>query len=255
MLHSLSPALATIFSLHQGNPFAGILFTIHIEPFLVRLEALLRGLFVGAVREASLGYMDDIAAMGDTDADLITTDEVCRDFEAVSGAILNRNRKSVILGLGSWAGRQDWPLPWLLAVPQAKVYGVTFAATYRDTVAASWDRVIGGVERTLALWMARRLPTLCQRAQALEVYALSRAWYLAQILPLPAAQAGRLRRAAGDFLWRGRLERLAYDELHRPLREGGLGLSCIASRADALLVKQAAHQIAAGGRPARHFAY
>ncbi len=25
----------------------------------------------------------------------------------------NRNRKNLILGLGSWAGRLDWPLPWL----------------------------------------------------------------------------------------------------------------------------------------------
>ena len=86
MLHSLSPDLATIFSLRQGDPFAGILFTIHMEPFLVKLEELLRGLFVAHFREASLGYMEDVAGLGDTEAVPVVADNVRRDIEAVSGA-------------------------------------------------------------------------------------------------------------------------------------------------------------------------
>jgi hypothetical protein len=65
----------------------------------------------------------------------------------------------------------------------------------------------------------------------------------------------RLQKAAGDFLWRGRLERLAYDELHTPLAEGGLRLSAIPERAQSLLAKQACHRLAAGGRPTQHLAY
>jgi hypothetical protein len=90
--------------------------------------------------------------------------------------------KSVILGLGSWAGRRDWSLPWLQAVDQAKVFGVTYAPVFASTVSASWDRVAAGVERALQMWSARRLPTLRQRSLAVETFALSKAWYLAQIL-------------------------------------------------------------------------
>jgi hypothetical protein len=45
--------------------------------------------------------------------DLPKMDTAVAHFEAVSGAILNLNRKSVIVGLGFWEGKGDWPLPWL----------------------------------------------------------------------------------------------------------------------------------------------
>ncbi len=255
LLHSISPALALLFSIRQGDPLASLLFVISIEPFLVKLEASLHGLHVGGVREASLGYMDDVAVLGSSLEDICRTDEICRNFEAASGAILNRNRKTVVLGLGSWKEKEDWPLPWIQVVKTAKVYGVSFTARYGETVQASWNRTVLGIERTLGLWAARDLPTLLQRSQVIETFLLSKAWYLAQILPLPSSFVGRLKRAVGAFLWRGHFERLAYDELHRPLSQGGLRLSCVASRAEALLAKQTCHLIAQGGRAAGHLAY
>jgi hypothetical protein len=249
MLHTLSPDMAVEFSIRQGDPAASVFFVIYIEPFLVRLEQLLRGLFMAGLREASFDYMDDVNMLGEDEEDIVIADAVCRAFEEASGAILNRNRKTVILGLGSWEGRQEWPLPWLQAVQHAKVYGVLVGPQFSVTIAASWDFVIGGIEKVLRELTARRLPTLRQRAAALEAFAVSKAWYLAQILPLPAAAATRLRRAVGDFLWRGRLERLALEELHIPFSEGGLRLSSIATRAQALLAKQACHRLAGGGAP------
>jgi hypothetical protein len=97
--------------------------------------------------------------------------------------------------------------------------------------------VIGGIKKVLNVWQASGLPTLCQKAQALEVYALSKAWFLAQILPLPRPMVTRLQKDEGDFLWRDWLERLAYNELHTPLAEGGLRLSAIPERAQSLLAK------------------
>jgi hypothetical protein len=255
LLHEVSPALEIAFSIRQGDPASSILFTIHIEPFLAALESALKGLSMAGLQEIEYGYMDDVNELGEDDEDITLTDEICRAFEAASGAILNRNCKTSILGLGSWAGRQDWPLPWLRAAPSVKAFGVVFTPTHQETVVASWERVIAGIEKVLNMWQARRLPTLRQKAQALEVYGLSKAWYLAQILPLPKRLASRLQKAAGDFLWRGRLERLAYDELHVPLSEGGLKLSAIAERAQSLLAKQACHRLAAGGKQSQHIAY
>jgi hypothetical protein len=125
MLHSLLPNQEVEFSTRQGDPAASVFFTIYIESFLACLERLLCGLFMGGLREATLSYMDDVNELGEDEQDILVTDELCRAFEAASGAILNRNRKTVILGLGAWAGRRDWPLPWLQAVDQAKVFWVT----------------------------------------------------------------------------------------------------------------------------------
>ncbi len=131
MLHILSPDMAVEFSIRQGDPAASVFFVIYIESFLVRLEDLIRGLFMGGIREASFGYMDDVNVLSEDEEDIVIADSVCRAFEEASGAILNRNRKTVVLGLGSWEGRQDWPLPWLQAVQQAKVYGVVIAPPVR----------------------------------------------------------------------------------------------------------------------------
>jgi hypothetical protein len=61
------------------------------------------------IREAAFGYMDDVEILGDKLSVTFCWSAPCRDFEAASKAILNRNQKNVIIGLG-W---QQWPLDWL----------------------------------------------------------------------------------------------------------------------------------------------
>ena len=137
LLQTLSREIPVEFSVRQGDPLAALLFNIQMEPFLSVLHRLLPGLPVGDILELVEAYMDDVDAMGERLEDIIAIDGVTRRFEALSGQILNRNRKSAILGLGAWAGRQDWPLPWLHAPPTLKVFGVTLAPTLEATMAAS----------------------------------------------------------------------------------------------------------------------
>ena len=255
MLHSLSPEVAATFSLRQGDPFALILFIIQQEPFLHRLQLQLHGLRFAGLREASLGYVDDVAALSSKLSDLLILDKIVSDYEAASGAILNRNRKSVILGLGSWADRQDWPLKWIHTASSAKLYGVHFTPVFNNTLQLSWDYTVRGLEATLRMWSSRSLPFLSQRRQILHTYALSKLWYMAQILPLPKTFLTRILRAASGFLWQGRLERLAWNEAAAPPHKGGLGLARIEVRAQALLTKQACHRLASGGRPRAHLSY
>jgi hypothetical protein len=90
---------------------------------------------------------------------------------------------------------------------------------------------------------------------SIHQFAVYKACYLGQILPLPNSAAAHLLSAIDDFLWKGRLEQLAHEELHIPFSEGGLCLSSMASRAQVLLAKQACRRLARGGRPARHLTY
>ena len=70
MLHSLSPEVATTFSLRQGDPFALLLFIIQEEQFLCRLQSLLHGLHFAGLREASRAYMDDVSSLSSKLSDL-----------------------------------------------------------------------------------------------------------------------------------------------------------------------------------------
>ena len=120
------------------------------------------------------------------------------------------------------------------------------------------------MEHTLRMWGNRRLETLAQRVQVLESFILSKAWYLAHLIPLAVEAAGppplvalatRFRQLVADFLWRGRLRRLAFDELHDKRDKGGLGLSCPQTRAQSMLAKQACRHLASRGHPALHLGY
>ena len=255
LLSQLSRSVPITFSVRQGDPLAMLLYIIQLEPFLWTLHRALPGLDVAGIVELAFAYVDDVDILGDDDEDIVMADGICRLFEQMSGAILNRNRKSAILGFGTWAGRQIWPLSWLHAPPALKVFGVTFASSYRETVALSWAAVTAAVHQTLAFWSSRRLHTLRLRRDALEVFVFSKLWYLAQALPMPAQAAQRLTSAAGTFLWRGHLERLAWQELHRPLQEGGLAITCVQSRAQALWAKQACWTLGGEGQAAQHLAY
>jgi hypothetical protein len=97
--------------------------------------------------------MDDINNLGQDNNNTLIADKICQAFELVSGYILIHNRKTMLLGLGSWVGHHGWLPPWLQEVDQANVYGVLvtpiFVATIAATVAAYWDLVAAGVERVL----------------------------------------------------------------------------------------------------------
>ena len=111
LLQRPSREVPVTFSIRQGDPLALLLYIVQLEPFLWLLGCFLPGLSIGDIIEKILGYVDDVNALGDDMRDLLVIDDLCRRFEGMSGAILNRYRKSAVLGLGSWAGRQDWPLP------------------------------------------------------------------------------------------------------------------------------------------------
>ncbi|MBM3938954.1 MAG: reverse transcriptase family protein, partial [Sphingomonadales bacterium] len=255
MLNGLSREIEVLFSLRQGDPLAQILYVIQEEPFLIMLEAKLHGLRFAGLREASLAYVDDVSALSSKIEDLLILDEIVSDYEAASGAILNRNTKTVIMGLGSWEDRRDWPLQWIQSASKVKLFGVHVTASFHSTQQLSWEHTVGGLEAALRMWASRLLPYLTQRIQILHTYAMSKLWYMAQILPLPKVFCTRIRRAASDFLWRGRLERLAWPELAAPKQGGGLAVACVETRARSLFAKQAFHRLASGGRPARHLSY
>jgi len=111
--------------------------------------------------------MYDIQVLGDDLQNIFRADLACRDFEATSGALLNRNSKMTIVTLGSLVVHQDWPLQWILSSFSVKVLGFTISPIFHLTVQLSWDHILYWMERMLQSWRTRRLETLQQRVQVL----------------------------------------------------------------------------------------
>jgi hypothetical protein len=84
----------------------------------------------------------------------------------------------------------------------------------------------------------RALDTIFQRVEVLKTFALPKLWYKAQLLPLPGMVASKLEEKIRTFVWQGKLEKPAYVEMCNTVEDGGLGLPCVRSKADSLLLKQ-----------------
>ena len=109
---------------------------------------------------------------------------------------------------------------------------------YQQTVKKTWDRVVGGFEKVLFSWQSRQLETLAQRVEVAKIFALSKLYYVAQVLPISAKFGKQVETSLSRFIFRGRHDRLKLDELENSCEQGGLGLPNIAVKADSLLLNR-----------------
>ena len=202
------------------------------------IKRLTKGLNVSLVQQQDEDYCDDVNFFGERLSDLVLIDNIFTKFENISGAILSRSKKSKVMGLGAWRGRQVWPLQWLKVVDEAKIFGFVVFPTYKLTLQHSWEACLIGFRKTIMSWKARQLNNLSQKIQVLKIFVTSKLWYMASALPLPEKFAKKFETMMGSFLWVGRLERLQIDEVKNSLSDGGLGLPCVSSKACSLFLKQ-----------------
>ena len=116
-----------------------ILYIIYVEPLLHALEKRLRGLRIPAflhsqseIREVLEAYCDDINVLTDDLDDFGRLADIISTFEKFSGALLSRNQKCKIVGLGNWASKSDWPISWLQSVETVKVFGIFLSNSYSE---------------------------------------------------------------------------------------------------------------------------
>ena len=111
----LSRVIPVTFSFRQGDPVALDLYALQQEPLLRLLRRILQGILITNFTQKDIDYCDNIEHIFSDVWDLVRFDKVMTKFEATSGAILSRNEKSKVLGIGKWKDKEDWPkeVKWL----------------------------------------------------------------------------------------------------------------------------------------------
>ena len=109
-----------------------------------------------------------------------------------------------------------------------------------------------GFQRVLFSWQSKQLETLAQRVEVARIFALSKLYYIAQVLPLSVKYRKQIDSSLSKFIFRGRHERLRLDELENSYENGGLGLPNIAVKADSLLLKQMCRMLTLAGEGSFH---
>ena len=240
ILQFLTEAIDVSFSIRQGDPLAMILYIINIEPLLLYLERRTVGLSICGISQCLEAYCDDLNILTNQDSDFLEVDSAIRKFEAVSGAILSRDKKCKVMGFGSWKDRVNWPLAYLKSVKELKVFWIFFCDSYRSLIKRNWDYRYEKFLDVVKSWSPRVLETLSQRVEVLKVFALSRVYYVASILPINITMIRKFEKEMGKFLWNasGKILRVSMDELKNCQEKGGLGLPCLLSRSKSLMLSQ-----------------
>ena len=235
----LSEAISLSFSIRQGDPLAMLLFIIYLEPLLIYLEKRITGCILPSLKTTD-AFCDDLNVMTSKEEDLYVIDAAVKKFESFSGAILSRNRKCEILGLGQWKGKTRWPLHYLRPVEETKVFGIFISNSYRQMLKRNWEERVKKFENVLLSWNGRHFESIYQRVEIVKTFALSRLYYLASILPLPQTTATRIEKGIGKFIWSasGKILRVKMEEMKLPVDKGGCGLNCITRMSKSLFLMQ-----------------
>ena len=209
-------------SLRQGCPMSMLLSVIYIEPLLRLISSRVVDIHIpgGVVKVRAL--VDDLAVFISSDSDLSSSCETLDEYCEWSGAKVQR-KNTKALGLGSWKDRPSWPVPWLESTKEEKMLGISFSASIEETTKRTWGKILSHLLGLLRCNISRRL-TLHQRATFVKERALSRAMYVARVLPFSDAMAKEIESAAGIFIWDGKMERPQPGTLLRRVADGGLGL-------------------------------
>ena len=243
----ITRAINVTFSFRQGDPAASPLYAIQQEPFLLRVKALCSGIRIGpsinSHRQVDEAFCDDETIIGTDLTDVIKFNDTMKKFESQSSAMLSRSKKSKIMYLGSWKGREDSPFAWLKVVEEVKVFGLVLTPKYSSTLRRTWEEVLNGFRKTVYSWSDRGLDSMFKKAEVFLTFAHSKLWYICQVLPLPNTIANKVESMKSSFLFRGKPERLRIEELYNPASKGGLGLTDIRTKGDALFLKQLARML------------
>ena len=250
ILQFLSKAIEVNFSIRQGDPLAMLLYIIYIEPLLLYLERVLVGIRVARIPQCIEAYCDDVNILTNRMSDFLVLDEAVRKFEAVSGAILSREKKCKVLGFGTWKNEERWPLDYIKSVKEIKIFGIFVMDSYRGMIKKNWEFRFEKFQNIVKSWSPRILDTLNQRVEVLKMFALSRVYYVASILPIRKTMIKKFEKEMGNFVWRasGRVLRVPIGELVNAPEAGGLGLPCLQSMCSSLLLSQLLRMLDSGDR-------
>ena len=151
LLSFTTSPISITFSVRQGDAISMVLYILYLEPFLIKMHEVCSGIVLKSRLHKSLNaplvdgvdddlesFVDDVEGLCSSDQDFINIDKLVSRFEQVSGAILSRTQKSVVLGLGGWQDRTQWPLDWLKTVTSTTIFGFILSNKYSIIIEENW---------------------------------------------------------------------------------------------------------------------
>jgi len=188
-------------AVRQGCPLSMVLYALCLQPLLQTLEDRIPGIYFSGTARSSpvLAYADDITVLVTRPEDFDTIRQAVHTYEKATGAQLN-TRKSKALSIANWATPAT-----ALGIDfqdQIMILGVKFACTLGSSMKANWDSVDRAIRAQARVTYARQL-SLAKRPQNVQLYLLSKIWYITQTLPSLTIHIQQLTSVCSWYIWQG----------------------------------------------------
>ena len=231
----LSPFISLSRGVRQGCPLSPLLYVLVSEVLAanIRSNPRIPGLCLpnSTVVSPISQYADDTSLICTSDGAIKAVFETYASFEEASGAKLNQS-KSKGLWLGSWSGRTDPPVALDWTSVKIKVLGVFIGPG--DLEEDNWRPRIDAVDRVLKSWRSRIL-SFRGKALVINALALSRVWYVASLIHMPAWVLKELSFLAFSFFWSGKRELVSRSSVSLSPLFGGFSVVNIKYKVSSLL--------------------
>ena len=132
------------------------------------------------------------------------------------------------------------PITWLKSVDSEKIFGIFLTNSYSEILNVNWNFRLEKFRKAIILsgssiWFI----SLKQRVEVVKMFALSRIYYVASILPIRKGVMKKMESLIGNFIWAGHgVISITVTDLKNSQSCGGLGLPCIDMMNKALMTSQ-----------------
>jgi hypothetical protein len=208
-------------TLRQGDVPSKELFSFGIDPLLVLLERVLKGILI-----CSTPVLGPKQQHGPPDKCLAL-------FQNASGCKLDHdpmNMKCKFLPLGRWHSslkQADNPCNYMTLSDHLNMVGVTLMATWQQTKKANGDALQQRVENIIRPWKAGKFMPITQRGWSLNSYVLSKVCFCTRCLDLRVCDIKRITSTCKSWLYQDMFAKPEEMVIHRPHDYGGLGLHSV----------------------------
>lgn len=214
--------------IRQGCPLSGMLYSLAIEPLLVRLRRDIVGVKIPNCEEVFKlsAYADDVAILVHGQRDVDTLLKICNEFKAVSSAKVNWS-KSVALLVGRWVNGGPC-LPGGLSWTRGgfKYLGVFLG----DDMHKNFEGVVEKVKGRLEKWkFLLNITSYRGRVLIINNLVASSLWHRLACVDPPSNLLAKIQSILVDFFW-DNLHWVPQSVLYLPKEEGGHGLIHLQSR-------------------------